>query len=95
MFRINDKVRRIGPHFANGVDYGDKECQVGSIGTIVQIYHGGEVSVAWDRGNSSRIVASSLLCIDDEAIDEEIKALFGITPTHPCETCGCPTNGKH
>lgn len=102
-FVIGDRVRRTGPHLANGgQNYGNKECQVGSVGTVNQVYAGREVSVGWDHGRNSRIVASSLehehtfeearRRQEEHELDQEFLKLLRV---EPCKTCGCKANGNH
>jgi hypothetical protein len=64
-FNEGDRVRRVGPHRLSGLgdanDFGDRECQVGDVGTVETTWGDGDVSVKWDRtGRFSAIVATSL-----------------------------------
>lgn len=70
-FKIGDRVKRVGPHIiwpvpdggsTAGLDYGDKECSVGSVGTVVQLASTrGAVIVRWDEEDGASCIVSSSL----------------------------------
>jgi hypothetical protein len=74
------KVRRVGPHTANGgIDYGDRESVVGSEGVVTRGWmpwdtpqpdFAGDIRVEWLTGPEAGRGGSQILFTSVEVIDE-------------------------